>query len=95
MIHIKDDLYIDVQTDQYVLTRKVISNGEKTKGNVKYIAEGYYPTLESTIRGCRNISRRDKLKDLECELTEAIERIKAHDEEFNALLKDKIPEERH
>lgn len=73
MIHLIDDYYASVDGNCYTLLRE---NGIDKKGQKKYITLGYCGSLLETIKLLQRKSVKERLKNGEIELTQALAAIR-------------------
>ena len=73
MIHLIDDYYASVDGNCYTLLRE---NGTDKEGKKKYITLGYCGSLLETIKQLQRKSVKERLKNGEIELTQALAAIR-------------------
>ena len=73
MIHLIDDYYASVDGNCYTLLRE---NGIDKKGQKKYITLGYCGSLLETLKLLQRKSVKERLKNGEIELTQALAAIR-------------------
>lgn len=73
MIHLIDDYYASVDSNCYTLLRE---NGVDKKGKKKYITLGYCGSLLETLKLLQRKSVKERLKNGEIELTQALAAIR-------------------
>lgn len=73
MIHLIDDYYASVDSNCYTLLRE---NGVDKKGEKKYTTLGYCGSLLETIKLLQRKSVKERLKNGEIELTQALAAIR-------------------
>lgn len=96
MIHVKDDLYIDVDEQNYTL--KVDKHVTKTdnKGNEMRIFDyvGYYTNLRGAILGAKEYLTKKLLIGTEQSLESALKCVRTISEEFEEVLDRVLGESR-
>lgn len=73
MIHLIDDYYASVDSNCYTLLRE---NGVDKKGEKKYTTLGYCGSLLETLKLLQRKSVKERLKNGEIELTQALAAIR-------------------
>lgn len=73
MIHLIDDYYASVDSNYYTLLRE---NGVDKKGEKKYTTLGYCGSLLETLKLLQRKSVKERLKNGEIELTQALAAIR-------------------
>ena len=73
MIHLIDDYYASVDGNCYTLLRE---NGVDKKGEKKYTTLGYCGSLSETLKLLQRKSVKERLKNGEIELTQALAAIR-------------------
>ena len=73
MIHLIDDYYASVDDNYYALLRE---NGVNKKGKKKYTTLGYCGSLLETLKLLQRKSVKERLKNGEIELTQALAAIR-------------------
>lgn len=95
MIHVLNDLYIDVDENNYTvkIDRHSIKVDKKTGAEVKeFLTVGYYTSLYGAILGAKDYSARKLLKDEELSLVDALKCVLRTSNEFEDLLRKAIGE---
>lgn len=97
MVKITEKYYFRTDAYNYILLKKHIitkSEAEKSKnkkeGNIEYITEGYYMTLESLLTSVYKKHKREIEKSLN--LTEYLEELKKIEEKFERNIKKMLKE---
>ena len=91
MIHVYENLYIDIDPCQYILredTRTKLKT--KTREYVKWRDLGYYGTLPAAIHAAVEELIRRKLKKKTYELSEAITIIKEEHRRLTKIINEKL-----
>lgn len=87
MINLIDGYGIKVSSNCYTIGKQSMRTNKETNKQTEVFTElGYYPTVQSALKGVRKHLHRDVLVDFEGSLSEAIKAISEMEDRFNALL---------
>ena len=83
MIKITEEWHIDADSRQFILKRRKIAGDDaKEPGKAYYVDEGYYPTIDTLIRGLSDrklyeaVSSCERLRDAQEELVDWASRLR-------------------
>lgn len=91
MIHVINNLYIDVEDRQYIVKKERVVETGKHAGEKVYESDAFCKSFLEALETCKRFNFKNRIKDIDChmELCDAIFIIKQMNNEFKDLIESK------